>query len=232
MSHVRLTELATRHRLSTLAVDQLERLLARLGEAEWAPTTVTKPAAAVDVHIADSLAGLEVDALRRAERVADLGSGAGFPALVLAIVLPQARVVAVESARRKCAFMADMAGALELQNFDVACCRVEEWAAGGESNDVVCARAVAPLGVLLEYSAPLLRLGGSSVAWKGHMEEDEIFLARAAAAAVGLSEPAAVSVRPYKGSQRRQLVVSVKEKPTPERFPRRTGVALKRPLGA
>lgn len=210
----------------------MELLLTRLREAEWAPTTVTDPEEAVDVHIADSLAGLEVRALREAERVADLGSGAGFPALVLAIVLPQARVFAVESARRKCAFMEDMAAALELDNFEVACCRVEEWSAGGQANDAVCARAVAPLGVLLEYSAPLLRLGGSCVAWKGHMEPGEISAARGAAAAVGLGEPAAVPVRPYKGSQRRQLVVSVKEKPTPERFPRRTGVALKRPLGA
>lgn len=231
MARPRLQQLGAEYGLTTAAVDRLERLLGRLSAQPEAPTTVTEPAAAVDVHVADSLSGLGVDALREARRIADLGSGAGFPALVLAIALPDAEVTAVESTGRKCAFIRDMASELDLPNLSVVCSRVEEWADGSESNDVVCARAVAPLGVLCEYAAPLLRLGGTLIAWKGRLDEGELDVAGRAAVDLGLSQPSLLSVRPYPGSERRQLAVVLKEIPTPARFPRRTGVALKRPLG-
>ena len=192
---------------------------------------MTLPTDAVDVHVADSLSALGIEALRKARWVADLGSGAGFPALVLAIALPDAHVTAVESIGRKCAFIRDIGSGLGLANLSVACSRVEEWADGSQAHDVVCVRAVASLGVLCEYAAPLLRLGGSLIAWKGRLDEEELEVAGRAAAALGLSQPSLFPVRPYPGSEHRQLAVAVKEHPTPTRFPRRTGVALKRPLG-
>ena len=232
MPQARLQQLGAEYGLTTGAVARLERLLAHLEAEAEAPTTVTEPTAAVEVHVADSLSALRVGALREARRIADLGSGAGFPALVLAIALPDAHVAAVESIGRKCAFIRDMASALDLPNLSVACSRVEEWVDGAEANDVACARAVAPLGVLCEYAAPLLRLGGALIAWKGRLDVGEIEAAGRAAAELGLSRPSLRRVQPYAGSEHRQLAVMVKESPTPARFPRRTGVALKRPLGA
>lgn len=231
MPRRRLEQLGGEYGLTTAAVDRLERLLERLAAEPEAPTTVTEPSAAVDVHVADSLSALGVDALRNARRIADLGSGAGFPALVLSIALPDAHVTAVESIGRKCAFMREMGSALDLENFSVACSRVEQWADGSRANDVVCARAVAPLGVLCEYAAPLLREGGTLIAWKGRLDDEEFDVAGRAAAGLGLSQPSLFPVRPYPGSEHRQLAVAVKDRPTPARFPRRTGVALKRPLG-
>lgn len=227
----RLAELQTQYGLTPAAVEQLDRLLSLLSSAPWAPTTVTAREQAVDVHVADSLSALGVDALRDARSVADLGSGAGFPALVLAIALPDAHVTAVESIGRKCAFIREMGSALHLENFSVACSRVEQWSDGSQANDVVCARAVAPLGVLCEYAAPLLRAGGTLIAWKGRLDDGEFEVARRAAADLGLSAPSLFPVRPYPGSEHRQLATAVKDGPTPARFPRRTGVALKRPLG-
>ena len=77
------------------------------------------PPEGVDVHVADSLVALDLPAVREAHRLADLGSGGGFPGLVLAIALPHAHVALVESVRRKCAFLAAAAAALELTNVEV-----------------------------------------------------------------------------------------------------------------
>jgi len=231
LSTDRLAELRAHYALTPEATNQLDRLLAHLAVAPWAPTTVTATGAAIDAHVADSLTGLEVPALRDARRIVDLGSGAGFPALVLAVALPDCRVTAVESARRKCDFIAEVAGFVGVSNLDVVCARAEDWRDGLAANDVVCARAVSSLGVLMEYAAPLLREGGTLVAWKGRIERDEITAAHAAAEILGFAPPGFEAVQPFPSAEHRQLVTVVKAAPTPERFPRRTGVALKRPLG-
>ena len=182
--------------------------------------------------MADSLAALEVDAVRDAARVADLGSGAGFPGLVLAVALPDARVAVVESVGRKCAFLDRAAAAAGLRNVEVVPARAEAWEAGLGLHDIVTARALAPLNVLVEYAAPLLRPGGQLVAWKGRREPDEEADAAAAADALGMSAPAVRPVEPPPGLDHRNLYLSMKLRPTPDGFPRRPGMARKRPLGA
>jgi len=208
---------------------RLAILLEALADPE-APTRVHAPAEAVDVHLADSLAGLAVPALRDAGSLADLGSGAGLPGLALAVALPDARVTCVESAGRKAAFIEAAAVAMGLDNVEVRPVRVEEWAAA--RLDAVCARALAPLAVLVEYAAPLLRLGGSLVAWKGAVGSAEREAGAAAAAAVGLAERQAVQVLPFPAARHRWLHVYEKVRETPPRFPRRPGMAVKRPLGS
>ncbi len=182
------------------------------------------------MHIADSLAGLEVPEVRAARRIADLGAGAGLPGLVLAIALPDAEVVLVESAGRKCAWMGATIERLGLENVRVACVRAEELE--DAPFDVVTARAVGALPVLCEYAAPLLREGGVLVAWKGAVEAAEEADGLAAAEALGLGREAVLAVEPYPGSERRTLHVFRKLAPTPERYPRRPGMAAKRPLTA
>jgi len=206
----------------------LVRLLELVRDDPTAPTTVRDPGAAVDAHVADSLAALELPEVRDAQRLADLGAGAGFPGLPLALALPSARVFLVESVGRKCAFLERAAEVCGASNAEIVCARAEEWPR--RDLDVVCARAVAPLAVLIEYAAPLLRVGGSLVAWKGRPDEPEVGAARAAAALVGLEEGRVVDVGPRPGADHRRLYLYSKVVETPSRFPRRAGMARKRPL--
>ena len=195
-----------------------------------APTAVHDPVRARDVHIADSLAGLDVPGVPQARRIADLGSGAGLPGLVLAIALPQAEVVLVESVGRKCAWLETTIERLGLGNVSVGCARAEEL--GAAPFDVVTARALAALPVLCEYAAPLLREGGVLVAWKGSVGDAEEADGLAAAAVLGLERAEVRRVEPYPGSERRALHVFRKVAPTPAGYPRRPGMAAKRPLTA
>ena len=199
-------------------------------EDRSAPTSVHDRAEVLDVHIADSLAGMEVDAVREAGRIADLGSGAGLPGLVLAIARPEAEVVLVESVGKKCAWLERTIEALGLTNARVVCARVEEM--DEAPFDVVTARALAALPVLCEYAAPLLRQGGSLVAWKGAVGAEEEADGLHAAEVLGLERVEVRAVEPYAGSERRTLHVFRKLQPTPEMYPRRAGMAAKRPLAA
>lgn len=209
----------------------LEALLAALAH-EAAPTTVHEPGEAVDVHVADALTGLGVDAVRGASRIADLGSGAGVPGLVLAAALPTTEVVLVESVGKKGAFITAAAERMGIANARVVVARAEEWAEGLDSCDVVTARALAPLPVLCEYAAPLLRAGGTLVAWKGQVGRREAEDGLGAAAVLGLEAGEIRRTAPFPASRGHTLHLYSKVGPTPSMFPRRPGAAAKRPLGA
>ncbi len=225
--------LQERYGLGDDAGRALLRLLEALGKEPSPPTKVREPAEAVDVHVADSLSGLALEAVREATAIADIGSGAGFPGLVLAVALPGARVDLVEASGRKCAVMDRLSAAAGLTNARSIAQRAEEWAAGAgrEAYELVTARAVASLAVLVEYGAPLLERGGSLVAWKGARDEAEERAGDAAAKRVGLSPGETVAVVPFEGARDRHLRVHVKVGDTPGRLPRRPGMAVKRPLG-
>jgi 16S rRNA (guanine527-N7)-methyltransferase len=200
-------------------------------EADAHAPTAVRGQDAVDVHVADSLSALALDGVRSARRIADLGSGAGFPGLVLAIVLPQSEVALVESATRKCEFLERAIAVVGASNARVVHARVEAWEAGRLGQDLVTARALAPLAVLCEYAAPLLAVGGALVAWKGAVAEEELAGGARAAEILGLSGGNAVRSEPYPGSVAHQLHVFVKVAQTPAGYPRRPGVAARRPLG-
>jgi 16S rRNA (guanine527-N7)-methyltransferase len=227
----RLAELGQRWELDGAQVAALGRLLELLASDEHAPTTVRDAATAVDVHVADSLSALALAEVRGARAVADLGSGAGFPGIVLAVALPRASVALVESASRKCEFLERAAAAAGVANTRVVCARAEQWVEGEGTNDLVVARALAPLAVLCEYAAPLLALDGSLVAWKGEVGAVEALAGGRAAALLGLSSAGAVRGEPYAGSVAHHLHVFRKIAPTPAGYPRRAGVASRRPLG-
>lgn len=200
-------------------------------------TSIRVPQTAWKAHVADSLAGLELDALRAARQIADLGSGAGFPGLVLAVALPAAHVDLIESVGRKCDFMREAITAAGIANAEVIAGRSEEHAAatpgsGREAYDAVTARAVARLSTLAELASPLLREGGALIAWKGKRDEgEEAELARAGkATAMELEQVLEVGAR--SGYDHRHLHLVRKVAPTPANLPRRAGMAKKRPPGA
>jgi 16S rRNA (guanine527-N7)-methyltransferase len=217
--------------------ETIDRLLAALAAEPDPHTTVSDPEAALEVHVADSLSGLEVAQLAAARRIADIGAGAGFPGLVLAIALPKAQVDLIESAGRKTAVIDRLIQAAELDNARSITARVEDFArtpaalgGGREAYDAVTARAVGPLALLVEYAAPLLRVDGVLVAWKGIRDSDEERSGAAAAEKVGMAVKEVIPVQPYEASENRHLHVFRKLAPTPPEFPRRAGMARKRPL--
>ena len=221
-----------RHGLPATATPRVEALVEALAREPDPPTTLRTPEEALEGHIADSLSGLEVAELAAAERIADVGAGAGFPGLALAVALPGARVDLIESAARKAAVIERLAGAAGLDRVSVVCARAEEWATekGAGIYDAVTARAVAPLAVLAEYAAPLLHEGGVLVAWKGARDAAEERAGAAAAARLGLAPEAVLHVQPFEAARERHLHVFLKVAPTPAGFPRRAGMARKRPL--
>ncbi len=228
----RLGEVCRRHGLTDAQGGQLRCLLEVLASDPYAPTRVTSPSEAVDVHVADSLAALALAEVRAATTIADLGAGAGFPGLALAVALPAASVTLIESARRKCEYMERARSAGGVGNAAVVTTRAEAWAEGLGRQDLVTARAVAPLPVLCEYAAPLLRVGGALVAWRGQRDRAQEEAAARAAVALGLETHDPVRSDPYPGSVGHHLHLYVKVMQTPDRFPRRVGIASKRPLGA
>jgi 16S rRNA (guanine527-N7)-methyltransferase len=212
------------------AVEPLRRLLALQASDPTASTTVRDPVEAVDRHAADSLSALALPYVASALRIADLGSGAGWPGLALAAALPDAAVALVESQSRHTRYLERAVEAAGLTNVTVVTARAEAWPEGIGGHDLVTARALAAMPVLVEYAAPLLEAGGHFVAWKGAVGADELAAGVAAAAIVGLQPLEPVAVTPYAGARDHTLHPFRKIAPTPERFPRRPGMAVKRPL--
>ena len=210
--------------------ERLETLAVLLAEDPLAPTTVRDPARVRDDHLADSLVALELGVVRDAGSLLDIGSGAGLPGLPLAVALPHAEMTLVESNGRKCEFMRAAAEAMGLENVTVVHARAEDLPRPRDSQDVVTARALAPLEVVAEYAAPLLCIGGHLVAWRGQREPQVEAEGRFAAEILGLCVLDPVQVTPYPAVEHRYLHLMSKVNPTPERFPRRPGMARKRPL--
>jgi 16S rRNA (guanine527-N7)-methyltransferase len=228
----RLAELADGYDLPPACVDALRAILELQEHDPAASTTVRAPDEAVDRHVADSLVALDLPEVRAARRIADLGSGAGWPGLALAAALPEAAVCLVESVGKRCDYLERAAEVAGLLNVTVVNARAEAWPEGIGGHDLVTARALAALPVVCEYAAPLLEIGGALVAWKGTVEPHEAADGVAAAGLLGLEPADVVAVEPFEGARGRTLHVFRKVASTPARFPRRAGMATKRPLRA
>jgi 16S rRNA (guanine527-N7)-methyltransferase len=189
-------------------------------------------------HFAESLALLEALEVRGevpdAARIIDVGSGGGFPGIPIAIVRPQHHVTLLEATAKKADFLRAMAAELVLDNVTVVQARAEE--AGRdpehrESYDLVLARALAPLPVLIEITVPFLKVGGLVAAPKGSAAPREIGEATHALAELGseIVETGPLVVEGGVGPVP-TLILIRKHAATVERYPRRTGIPKKRPL--
>jgi 16S rRNA (guanine527-N7)-methyltransferase len=218
--------------LDAAAREKLETVLALLAEERASVSSVVDERA-WQVHVVDSLTGLEVPELREAKRIADVGAGAGFPGLVLAVALPGAEIDLVESVGRKCEFMRRAIEAAGIGNARVLNTRSEDIAAGAgrEAYEAVTARAVGRLSTLAELASPLLKPNGVLVAWKGKRDEEEEEQLLNAAEALAMSPERILDVGDRAGSEHRHLHVIRKTGPTPANLPRNPGIAKKRPKG-
>jgi 16S rRNA (guanine527-N7)-methyltransferase len=218
--------------LSPAGRRSLRIVLELLAEERASVSSVTDDRA-WQVHVTDSLTGLEVPELRDASRIADVGAGAGFPGLVLAVALPDAQVDLIESVSRKTAFITQAASAAGIPNATAITARAEDLARAEarESYDVVTARAVGRLSTLAELASPLLRDGGVLVAWKGRRDGDEEAQMSRASASLAMTPERILDVGGRAGSEHRHLHVIRKSAPTPPNLPRNPGIAKKRPKG-
>ena len=227
----RLQALSDRYALLPEQRERISAVVHELADDAHAPTAVRDPAEAVELHVADSLTALELPQVRAASRLADIGSGAGFPGLPLAIALPRCRVFLIESQGRRCAFLARIRRAAAAENVTVVCARVEEWSDGLGACDVIAARALAPQPIVLEYAAPLLADGGALVDWRGALDAAASAASATAAQELGLELAEVRRMEPFAGAKQHHLYLYLKVRATPERFPRRVGAARKHPLG-
>ena len=135
-------------------------------------TSITEKESVFLKHFYDSLTIVKIIDLNN-ESLCDLGTGAGFPGMVLKIIFPNLKVTLIDATLKKCNFLEKVIKELKLENIKVINARVEEYAKiEREKYDIVTARAVAPLKHLLEYGVPLLKVNGTFVAMKGNINEE------------------------------------------------------------
>jgi 16S rRNA (guanine527-N7)-methyltransferase len=228
----------------SLSADQMalfERYYAALeaGRRRASLTSVTGRDAVQRRHFLESLALLR--ALERATvlaeeqpaRVLDLGSGAGLPGLPMKIARPHLELTLLDATAKKTSFLRELLTELELADVRLLTGRAEDLGRDPEHRaayDTVVARAVAPLAALVELALPFLRLGGTLASPKGSAAQRE---ASEAARALNELGGAVVSAEPLDtpgGAHRQTLILVEKTRPTPDKYPRRTGVPQKRPL--
>jgi 16S rRNA (guanine527-N7)-methyltransferase len=224
-------------RLPAGYLDRIERFIALLLAANERInlTRVVAPADVARLHLLDALAALPLLEAAGAGPVVDLGSGGGVPALPLALAQPEREWALVDSVAKKAAVLREMTDALGLERVTVLAERAETLGRDPRHRErytIATARACAPLPVLAELALPLLQPGGTLLAWKGPLSEDddEVRRGRAAIAQLGGGPLRVIDPDlPALGGHR--FVVVNKERPTPERFPRRPGEPGRRPLG-
>ncbi len=187
-------------------------------------------------HVLDSLSCFLYEPLSSARRFADVGSGGGLPGIPVKIVRPDLPATLMESTGKKARFLQYAIDVLSLDGVEVANARAEELGRDQdhrETYDVVSARAVARLSVVAEYCVPLLRIGGSVISMKGRLEADELSEGSKGVAVLGarVAEVIRVPMLAEVGEKERSLVILEKVRETPARYPRRPGVAGRKPLG-
>lgn len=206
-------------------------------------TTIADPERITTHHFLDSLSALpwlaaarqvSLDNLLATSLAAiDVGSGPGLPGLALKLVWPRLNLTLLEATGKKVAFLQHVIDTLELEDVRAVHGRAEElgvrppWRAGF---DLVMARAVAPLPVLVEYLLPLARVGGWVMAYKGAQPQVEVDESRAAIAHLGGRLAGLQHLQVPSLDERRSLILIHKAQPTPHNYPRASGVIRSRPL--
>jgi len=166
-------------------------------------------------------------------RCIDVGTGAGFPGVPLKILRPEIRLTLLEATEKKVRFLRHLVDKLNLRDVEIIHGRAEDFGRDSryrERYDVVLARAVAVLRVLVEYCLPFCRVGGRLIAQKGREVEEEV---RSAQKAIGIlgGEVKAVKALELPGLREpRNLIVIEKTAPTPLKYPRRAGMPAKHPI--
>ena len=194
-------------------------------------TAITEPREVATLHLLDSLALAAHEELA-GKKIIDVGTGAGFPGMPLAIALPGVDMTLLDSLNKRIDFLQEVCNALSLQDITCVHARAEEFAAAHrESYDFAVSRAVAALPVLCELCLPLVKVGGAFLAMKSsHSQEETDQAAKAISLLGGKLERVTDYSIPTTDITHRLLTIR-KVSPTPKKYPRRFAQIKKHPLG-
>ena len=196
-------------------------------------TALTAPEDVAVKHIIDSLTAYDAALFDGARTLIDVGTGAGLPGIPLAVYAPHLTVTLLDSLNKRVRFLTEVTAAMGLQNVRCIHARAEEAARTAEHRaayDIVVSRAVARLPVLLEYTLPFVRVGGTLLALKGRAYAEEQKEARRAAEVLGGGRITARPVHLPGLDDVRAILTVTKERQTPAIYPRGGGAPARRPL--
>jgi 16S rRNA (guanine527-N7)-methyltransferase len=190
-------------------------------------TAITEPDLVAKLHLLDSLSVLKSADLK-GKRLIDVGCGAGFPGVPVKIACPEAQVTLLDSLGKRMAWLEQILPELGVE-VECVTARAEEFAAQRrECYDFATSRAVARLNILLELTAPFVKVGGAVLAMKGAAAREELAEAKNAITKLGLKLEK-VADFPMDGTAH-SVIVLRKVKPTPPQFPRRYAKIKQSPL--
>ena len=195
-------------------------------------TAITDDEGVMKKHFIDSIKVFNFEGLRDAQSVIDIGTGAGLPGIPMKIVRPNMKVVLLDSLMKRVNFLNEVIAKLGLDDIKAIHGRAEDYgkAEYRECFDVAVSRAVANMTLLTELCMPFVKVGGYFVAMKGPGADAEIADAKAAIAMLGGKLEQVIEVEIEESDLKHNLVIVKKIKPTPQQFPRKPGVAAKKPL--
>lgn len=198
-------------------------------------TAVTDENEMLDKHFIDSLIVLKTALMSaKGESLIDVGTGAGFPGMVLAIACPELQVTLLDSQKKRLLFLEEIGKETDARNITIVHTRAEDGARKAELRerfDFAVARAVAPVNILCEYLLPYVKVNGYALCWKGPALKDELECGRRAAHLLGgrLEMPVAC---PVQGREWGHMILPVhKIQPTAAIYPRKAGTPKSKPLG-
>ena len=197
-------------------------------------TAVTDDEETVDKHFIDSLAVLKTGLIGEGASLIDVGTGAGFPGMVLAMARPDLRVTLMDAQQKRLNFLQAVAEAAGMENVKIIHARAEDGARKAELRerfDIAAARALAPLNVLCEYLLPYVKVNGRALCWKGPAVKEEAEAGRRAAHLLGgrleMPVPCAVEGRDWE----HMILPVLKVQNTAAQYPRKAGTPKNKPLG-
>lgn len=194
-------------------------------------TAITKEKDIILKHFVDSLTVLKY--IKENKSIVDVGTGAGFPGIPLAIMNDSLKITLVDSLNKRINFLNEVCNKINLENINAIHARAEEFGQDNnyrESYDVAISRAVANLTVLAEYLLPLVKVGGKIICMKGSDIEEELKQAKSAIDILGGKFERCDDFCLPKSDISRNIIIINKIKETPKKYPRKAGTPVKTPL--
>lgn len=192
-------------------------------------TAIIEPKEVILKHFVDSATILKY--IENHMSVVDVGTGAGFPGIPLNIINTNAKYTLVDSLNKRINFLNEVIEKVELKNINTVHSRIEDFAKNNkESFDIATSRAVASLNVLLEYLLPLVKVGGICICMKGSNVKEEIENASKALEILGGQIEKVEEIILPDSDIERNIVIVRKVKNTPNKYPRKAGMAIKEPI--
>ena len=196
-------------------------------------TAITEDEEVIKKHFIDCIKAFSTEEFKNAKTVIDVGTGAGFPGLPIAIMRDDVEVTLLDSLNKRINFLDTVARAIKLENITTIHSRAEDGARQKdlrESFDIATSRAVANMAVLSEFCLPYVKVGGHFIALKGPMINEELDESRSAIGTLGGKVVAVVEVNIEGTDLKHNLVIIKKVKETPKTYPRKAGTITKKPL--